>query len=448
MVTSYHFVPYPLAPGQHPVLAGILTVPVPETNSGEPATIAYVQGEVEQHPYHPPGCSEISVTYRPETATGITIRATYTQSTKTWCIHVETLPVMGQPGYIVLAETHPGVFEGKLPGEDKTGRETRALTAFAGAVRALIERACGSEPYPAADTWPRLIHGQVTTCTNLTYLVEATRQESDTDYNLILPAEPLRWWGYLPPASALAQVPDLAGLAAQAWGAYPEDCPQNGRGARAYCRRIGPRYRVNARSDCWVLTLSYLNTLTLYLRSNGDWDYIYGAPEPGAGRNLPFSPKKRHVVRDDHARSALKPLVRTIHRDLYENPGLPDVHEWRIGPSAHRVRLALANDWGEFFPLWYRDMSQGAENLPLESQTRALIGDWAMLWEALDHRLLSEGCKDAECSTPHQEDLYQRWVALGEDLQSRIVAELGESYSVETIYRLDTTEDLGDLLSR
>lgn len=448
MVANYHFVPYPLAPGQHPVLAGILTVPVYENIPGEPATIVYVQGELEQHPYHPPGRSEIDVTYRPETSSGITLRATYTQATKAWDMSVETLPVMGQAGCTVLTEVRPGVFEGKLPGENEIGRETRALIAFVGAVRALIERECGGEPYPAADTWPRLAPGQVATCTNLTYLVEATQQESDSDYSLILPAKPLHWWGYLPPASALFQAPDLVGLAAQARGARPEERPRAGGDGGNYYRRIGPRHRANTRTDCWVLTLSYLNTLTLYLRSNGDWDCIYGAPEPGAGRNLPFSSTQRHTVRDEHARSALEPLVRAIHRDLYESPGLPDIHEWRIGPTAHRIRLALANDWGEFFPLWYRDIPRDTKELPLSSLTRELIGDWAVLWEALDHRLPSERCKDAERSTPPQEDLRKQWMALGEELQSRIVAELGESYTVETIYRLDTTESLEDLLSR
>ncbi|MFW0181412.1 hypothetical protein [Rothia sp. P5766] len=151
MVASYHFVPYPLAPGLHPVLAGILTVPVIETHPGEPGTIIYVQGEIEQDPYHPPGRSEMSVTYRPETSAGITIRAIYTQRTKTWDMSLATSPVMGQPGCPLLKEVSPGVFEGKLPGDDETGRETRALTAFMGAVRALIDRECGPDPYPAAE---------------------------------------------------------------------------------------------------------------------------------------------------------------------------------------------------------------------------------------------------------------------------------------------------------
>ncbi|MFW0170695.1 hypothetical protein [Rothia sp. P4278] len=77
-----------------------------------------------------------------------------------------------------------------------------------------------------------------------------------------------------------------------------------------------------------------------------------------------------------------------------------------------------------------------------------------MLWESLDHSLPSHEEENAEgpaapaTSSHDQENLYQRWVALGKELQGRLATELGENYTVETIYRLDTTEDLGDLLSR
>ena len=98
MSASYHFIPYPSAPGLHPALAGILTVPVSLERAGEPSLLVYLQGEVEQHLNQPPGREKITATYRPDTVAGVQVSALYRAGhgeyadAGTWQITLRRLP--------------------------------------------------------------------------------------------------------------------------------------------------------------------------------------------------------------------------------------------------------------------------------------------------------------------------------------------------------------------
>lgn len=123
---------------------------------------------------------------------------------------------------------------------------------------------------------------------------------------------------------------------------------------------------------------------------------------------------------DVRAASALEPLVRVIHRDLYEEPGLPPVAQWRIGPHSQTVHLALANDWGEFFPLWYADGKGLAKDLELTPAIRQLLGKWASLWEELE-------MNPEDPTNPTT----RAWQQLGERLHETLTSELGAGYTVK-----------------
>lgn len=424
MSASHHFIPYPSAPGLHPALAGILTVPVSLERAGEPSLLVYLQGEVEQQLNQPPGRGKITVTYRPDTAAGVQVSALYRAGrgecadTGTWQITASSAPLLGGEGLPVLTETSPGIFQPAVTG-DELPEELELLTGFCRGVRALIDRELGNQPYPA--TWPRLTPGVVTRCSNLPYLTSATQAASEVDITLALPNSPLRWWGFIPVHPSCDKV---LGLAATASEARPEslwpkgfyrDYSQAQQGYRpATLRRVA-----STDTDCWVLKLSWLNSMTLYVRHSGSWDIVYGSPMVGAQKNLPFA-RDKYEVADVRAASSLEPLVRVIHRDLYEEPGLPPVTQWRIGPHSQTVHLALANDWGEFFPLWYADGKGLAEDLGLAPSTRQLLGNWASLWEDLD-------MAPEDPANPTT----QAWRQLGERLRETLTSELGAGYTVK-----------------
>lgn len=423
MSAPYHFIPYPSAPGLHPALAGILTVPVSLERAGEPSLLVYLQGEVEHLP-QPPGRGKITVTYRPDTVAGVQIRALYRAGrgehadAGTWQITASSAPLLGGEGIPVLIETSPGTFQPAITGDELT-EELELLAGFCRGVRALIDRELGNQPYPA--TWPRLTPGVVTRCSNLPYLISATQAASEVDVTLALPASPLRWWGFVPVHPSDDKVRGRAATASRArpeglWyaGFYMDYSP-----AQQGYRPATLRRAASTDTDCWALKLRWLNGMTLYVQRSGNWDIIYGSPLAGAQKNLPFTSGKYEVA-DVRAASALEPLVRAIHRDLYEEPGLPPVTQWRIGPRSQTVHLDLANDWGEFFPLWYADGKGLAEDLELAPSTRQLLGNWASLWEDLD--------MDPEDLTS---PTTRAWRQLGERLRDTLTSELGAGYTVK-----------------
>lgn len=177
--------------------------------------------------------------------------------------------------------------------------------------------------------------------------------------------------------------------------------------------------------------------MTLYVQRSGNWDIVYGSPLVGAQKNLPFT-RRKYEVADVRAASALEPLVQVIHRDLYEEPGLPPVNQWRIGPRSQTVHLALANDWGEFFPLWYADEGRPAEDLKLAPPTRQLLGDWANLWEDLDMDM------DPEDPT---NPTTRAWRQLGERLRETLTSELGAGYTIK-LHLVSRTQPWSELQDR
>lgn len=440
MSAPCHFTPYPSAPGLHPALAGILTVPVSLERAGEPSLLVYLQGEVEQHLPQPPGRGKITVTYRPNTAAGVQVNALYRAGhgecadAGTWQITASSTPLLGGEGLPVLTETSPGTFQPAVTGDELT-EELELLAGFCRGVRALIDRELGNQPYPA--TWPRLTPGVVTRCSNLPYLTSATQTVSEVDLTLALPASPLRWWGFVPVRPSCDNVRGLAAAASRArpeslWpGEFYRDYSQAQQGYRpATLRRVA-----STDTDCWVLKLSWLNSMTLYVQRSGNWDIVYGSPLVGAQENLPFT-RGKYEVADVRAASALEPLVRAIHRDLYEEPGLPPVTQWRIGPHSQTVHLALANDWGEFFPLWYADGKGLAEDLELAPSTRQLLGNWASLWEDLEM-----GPEDPTNPTT------RAWRQLGERLRETLTSELGSGYTVK-LYLVSRSQPWSELQDR
>ncbi|WP_421084243.1 hypothetical protein [Rothia nasimurium] len=438
MSVPHHFLPYPLEPDRPPLLAGSLTVPVSLERAGEPSLLVYLQGEVEQHP-QPPGRGKITVTYRPDTVAGVQIRALYRAGrgehadAGTWQITASSAPLLGGEGIPVLIETSPGTFQPAITGDELT-EELELLTGFCRGVRALIDRELGNQPYPA--TWPRLTPGVVARCSNLEYLTRATQAFSDTDLTLVLPPTPLRWWGYLP---AHVTLENIQGLAARASRVYPDEVGHGGyTHGWPFTEPFQPtttRRLRDTSSTCWVVELQWLNPLTLYVLADGGWDLMYGPLRPGLGLNLPFT-RGKYEVADVRAASALEPLVRAIHRDLYEEPGLPPVAQWRIGPDSQAVHLALANDWGEFFPLWYADGKGLAKDLELAPATRQLLGNWASLWEDLE--------MDPEDPTNPKT---RAWRQLGERLRDTLTSELGVGYTVK-LHLVSRSQPWSDLQDR
>ncbi|WP_326503797.1 hypothetical protein [Rothia nasimurium] len=440
MSAPYHFIPYPSEPGLHPALAGILTVPVSLERAGEPSLLVYLQGEVEQDPNQPPGQGKITVTYRPDTVAGVQVSALYRdgrgeyEDAGTWQITASSAPLLGGEGLPVLIEASPGTFQPVVTGDELT-EELELLTGFCRGVRALINRELGNQPYPA--TWPRLTPGVVTCCSNLPYLISATQATSEVDVTLALPTSPLRWWGFVPVRPSDDTVRGLAATASRArpeglwYAGFYRDYSQAQQGYQPATLRCV----ASTDTDCWALKLSWLNSMTLYVQRSGNWDIVYGSPLVGAQTNLPFT-RGKYEVADVRAASALEPLVRAIHRDLYEEPGLPPVTQWRIGPHSETVHLALANDWGEFFPLWYADEGKPAEDLKLAPSTRQLLGKWASLWEDLE-------LDPEDLASPK----IRAWRQLGERLCDTLTSELGAGYTVK-LHLLSRTQPWSDLQDR
>lgn len=293
MNAPYHFIPYPSEPGLYPTLAGSLTVPVSLERAGEPSLLVYLQGEVEQHPNQPPGRGKITVTYRPDTVSGVQIRALYRAGrgehadAGTWQITASSAPLLGGEGIPVLIETSLGTFQPAITGDELT-EELELLTGFCRGVRALIDRELGNQPYPA--TWPRLTPGVVTRCSNLPYLISATQAASEVDVTLALPASPLRWWGFVPARPSDDKVRGLAATASRArpeglWyaGFYRDYSPAQQGYKPATLRRVA-----STDTDCWALKLRWLNGMTLYVQRSGNWDLIYGSPLVGPRKTSPL----------------------------------------------------------------------------------------------------------------------------------------------------------------
>lgn len=205
MQETFSFEPFPRAPGEPGTLSGILTVLV---DLPDQQVVSCVQGVVEQI-LGAPGVLE--VTYRPEDPSlGVHIYAV--KRGDTWRLYADTAPVGNLPGYPLVLEKKPGVFErfeNPYWAEDLWENEDAAqgfagelerfyaeLIGFLKVVRQLVDSP-RSQASASTAGLSALEPGTVYPTDNLHFLREAVALESSQDREVLLPTRPLRRWDYL-----------------------------------------------------------------------------------------------------------------------------------------------------------------------------------------------------------------------------------------------------------